>query len=134
MFPLTGQPQLLHTFFEATALSIGAFYYRWLQPRTGVSFGALLEGERFTVLLGCIFGAAIGNKLVFWIEKPHLLPVLWNTVDMWFAGQSMVGGLLGGLIGVELAKKLYGIRGSTGDPFVFPILLGLIIGRIGCFT
>lgn len=45
----------------------------------------------------------------------------------------MVGGLLGGLLGVELAKKLYGVPGSTGDAFVYPVLLGLIIGRIGCF-
>jgi prolipoprotein diacylglyceryltransferase len=83
--------------------------------------------------VGCIVGAAIGNKLVFWIEMPHLLPVFWNKAEMWFAGQSMVGGLLGGLIGVELAKKLYGVRSSTGDAFVFPILLGLMIGRTGCF-
>jgi prolipoprotein diacylglyceryltransferase len=134
MFPLTSQPHLFHAVFEAAALSIGAFYYRWLQQRAGVSLGALLEGGRFAVLLGCIFGAAIGNKLVFWIEVPHLLPLYWNKPDVWFAGQSMVGGLLGGLTGVELAKRLSGVRGSTGDAFVFPVLLGLTIGRTGCFV
>ena len=45
----------------------------------------------------------------------------------------MVGGLLGGLAGVEVAKKIAGVAQSTGDAFVFPILLGLMIGRIGCF-
>jgi len=45
----------------------------------------------------------------------------------------MVGGLLGGLIGVEVAKRLSGMSSSTGDAFVFPILLGLGIGRVGCF-
>ena len=129
MFPLTANPHLLHAVFEAAALSIGAFYYRWLQQRSGVSLGALLEGGRFAVLLGCLFGAAIGNKLMFWIEMPHLLPLYWNKPEVWFAGQSMVGGLLGGLIGVELAKKLSGVRSSTGDAFVFPVLLGLMIGR-----
>lgn len=133
VFPLTANPHLFHAVFEAAALTIGAFYYRRLQQRAGVSVGALLEGGRFAVLLGCIFGAAIGNKLVFWIEMPHLLPLYWNRPEVWFAGQSMVGGLLGGLIGVELAKKLAGVRGSTGDAFVFPILLGLMIGRTGCF-
>lgn len=47
-------------------------------------------------------------------------------------GQSVVGGLVGGLIGVEIAKKIAGIAKSTGDRFVFPILLGLMIGRVGC--
>ncbi len=134
MFPLTAQPHLFHAAFEAAALSIGAFYYRWQQQRAGVSLGAMMEGARFAVLLGCVFGATIGNKLVFWIEMPHLLPQYWDKPEIWFAGQSIVGGLLGGLVGVELAKKLSGMRGSTGDAFVFPVLLGLMIGRIGCFV
>lgn len=134
MFPITTHPHLFHAVFEAAALSSGAFYYRWQQRRAGVSLAALMEGSRFAVLLGCIFGAAIGNKLMFWIEMPHLFPLYWNKPEVWFAGQSMVGGLLGGLIGVELAKKLSGVQGSTGDAFVFPILLGLMIGRTGCFV
>ncbi len=133
VFPITAHPHLLHAVFEAAALSIGAFYYRWQQQRAGVPLAALMEGGRFAVLLGCIFDAAIGNKLVFWIEMPHLLPLYWSKLEVWFAGQSMVGGLLGGLIGVELAKKLSGVHGSTGDAFVFPVLLGLMIGRTGCF-
>ena len=32
-----------------------------------------------------------------------------------FGGKTVVGGLVGGWIGVELAKKVLGIRGSTGD-------------------
>jgi len=134
MFPLTAHPLFFHALLEAAALSCGTFYYRWLQQRAGVSVGVLLNGGRFAVLLGCIFGAAIGNKLVFWIEMPNLLPLYWNKPEVWFAGQSMVGGLLGGLLGVELAKKISGVRHSTGDAFVFPILLGLMIGRAGCFV
>jgi prolipoprotein diacylglyceryltransferase len=134
MFPITTHPHLAHALFEASAITIGAFYYRMLQRHAGVSLGALMEGGRFAVLLGCIFGAAIGNKLMFWVEMPHLLPLYWNKPDVWFAGQSMVGGLLGGLIGVELAKRQAGLRESTGDAFVFPVLLALMIGRTGCFV
>ncbi len=133
-FPLTGHPQLLHTLFEAGAISGGGYFYRLLLNHDGVSARKLLDGSRFAVLLGCIFGAALGNKLMFWIEMPHLLPLYWNKPQLWFAGQSMVGGMLGGLLGVEFAKKLSGVRQSTGDAFVFPILLGLMIGRIGCFV
>lgn len=134
MFPLTTHPQQFHAFFETAGISSGAFYYRWLQHRDGVTNRELFNGKRFAVLLGCIFGAAIGNKLVFWVEMPQLLPHYWDTAGLLLAGQSIVGGLLGGLIGVELAKRGSGVAYSTGDGFVFPILLGLIIGRIGCFV
>ena len=122
---------LIHGIFEMLALSLGAAYYRLL--RQGSGGGSILHGEGFVVAIGCIFGAAIGNKLVFWIEMPHLLPEYWATPTLLFGGQSMVGGLLGGLIGVEIAKKLNGITRSTGDAFVFPVLFGLMIGRVGCF-
>ena len=64
---------------------------------------------------------------------PHLFVQHWATPTLLFGGQSMVGGLVGGLLGVEIAKKLTGITRSTGDAFVFPTLLGLMIGRVGCF-
>jgi prolipoprotein diacylglyceryltransferase len=134
MFPLTDHPHLAHILFETAGISSGAYYYRWIQRRAGVPVQALLRGESWIVLLGCMFGAAIGNKLVFWAEVPHLLPLYWNRPEVWFGGQSMVGGLLGALLGVELAKRLAGVRYSTGDAFVFPVLLGLMIGRTGCFV
>ena len=132
MFPLTAHPLQVHALFEAAALSGGAFYYRFLLKRAGVPSPGLLDGGSFAVLLGCLFGAALGNKLVFWAEMPDFA-LYWNKPEAWFAGQSVVGGLLGGLLGVEVAKKLAGVHRSTGDAFVFPVLLGLIIGRIGCF-
>lgn len=122
---------LVHGLFEMLALTIGAAYYRLLRQKGGG--GSILHGEGFVVAVGCVFGAAIGNKAVFWIEMPHLFVQHWNTPMLLLGGQSMVGGLLGGLIGVEVAKKLNGIRHSTGDAFVFPVLLGLMIGRVGCF-
>lgn len=121
---------LTHSLFEMAALAIGTAFYRLSRRSAGAGF---LHGKEFAVTIGCIFGAAIGNKLVFWIEMPHLLAQVWNTPQLVLGGQSMVGGLLGGLIGVEIAKKLNGITRSTGDAFVLPVLLGLMVGRVGCF-
>ncbi|MEO1592792.1 MAG: prolipoprotein diacylglyceryl transferase family protein, partial [Cyanobacteria bacterium J06632_22] len=45
----------------------------------------------------------------------------------------VVGALLGAIAGVEITKKLIGVRQSTGDTFVWPLLLGMMIGRVGCF-
>ena len=122
---------LVHSIFEAAALMIGARYYLALRRRQGQPDA--LENRGFGVLAGCLLGAALGNKLVFWIEVPHLWASQGGVLGFFLGGQSVVGGLLGGLIGVEVGKKISGETRSTGDLFVFPILLGLIIGRIGCF-
>ncbi len=121
--------QQIHLIFEWLAMLSGVQVYRWLKRSKGEY--ALLENSNFVVLLGCIFGAGVGNKLLFVIEYPQLWSVNgWHTL---LQGQSIVGGLLGGLVGVEIAKKLNGIRQSTGDDFVLPLIVGTIIGRIGCF-
>lgn len=122
---------LAHSLLEAVALAIGARYYLMLRRRQKLP-GAL-ETRGFAVLAGCLLGAAIGNKAVFWIELPHLWASHGGLIGFFLGGQSVVGGLLGGLVGVELGKAWSGQRQSTGDLFVFPILLGLIVGRIGCF-
>ena len=123
--------QLVHLIFEWLALAGGVQLYRWQRRRAAQP--ALLQPGSFAVVLGCILGAAIGNKLVFWIEMPHL----WQgTAADWrliASGQSIVGGLLGGLLGVELAKKFTGMRRSTGDQFILPLVAGTVVGRIGCF-
>jgi prolipoprotein diacylglyceryltransferase len=48
-------------------------------------------------------------------------------------GKTVVGALLGGLVGVEVTKKRIGVQQSTGDRFVEPLIIGMAIGRIGCF-
>ncbi len=47
--------------------------------------------------------------------------------------RSAVGGVLGGLLGVEGMKRVLGVRVSTGDRFALPLVAGLAIGRVGCF-
>jgi prolipoprotein diacylglyceryltransferase len=47
--------------------------------------------------------------------------------------KTIVGGMLGGLIGVEFTKKRLGITVSSGDLMVYPLILAMIIGRTGCF-
>jgi phosphatidylglycerol---prolipoprotein diacylglyceryl transferase len=52
---------------------------------------------------------------------------------LFLQGKTVVGALLGGLIGVELTKKMIGVKQSTGDVFVYPLIVGMTIGRVGCF-
>lgn len=120
----------VHTALAYAGMGLGAAMWRAsLQRQT--KGGALAPGN-FGVLVGLLIGAALGNKGVFLIERPDVALAMWQGQPVW-PGQSIVGGLLGGLIGVEIAKKLTGQTRSTGDAMVWPIALGLAIGRVGCF-
>jgi len=119
----------LHGAFEWAGIFVGARIYL----RTSRSSLAELGATRnYAIIFGCIVGAGIGNKAVHWLQRADQWNLLRENPWLFLQGQSIVGGLLGGLIGVEIAKRLVGQRASTGDRFVTPILVGLIIGRIGC--
>jgi prolipoprotein diacylglyceryltransferase len=56
-----------------------------------------------------------------------------NLAGTFALGHSIAGGIIGGIIGVELYKWANGIRGSTGRGFVAPLAAGIAIGRLGCY-
>lgn len=47
-------------------------------------------------------------------------------------GRTVLGGLIGGWLAVELGKRAGGIRAPSGDAFALPLALALGCGRIGC--
>lgn len=78
-------------------------------------------------------GAALGSKLLFWLEDPQLTwHNLHNPADI-LGGKTIVGALAFGLLFVELTKRYIGLTQSTGDLYAVPLALGIAIGRIGCF-
>lgn len=125
-----GLAALVHALFEYGGIALGVALYR--RQRLLGGQGGLTQRGNFAVLVGLLLGAALGNKLVFLLERPEILDQ-WAAGQWAFPGQSIVGGLLGGLIGVECAKTLTGQTRSTGDAMVRPIAAGLVVGRIGCF-
>lgn len=137
-YPLSAQnAHIVHFIFEWLALLIGVQIYRLLKkrhvrlnPNSPQQQGLLSKGS-FAVAIGCILGAGIGNKLLFVIEVPQA----WSEFGIMSLaiGQTIVGGMMGGLIGIEIAKKIAGIRHSTGDLFIVPFCIGLIVGRMGCY-
>src|SRR5205814_1240844 len=123
-----------HLVFEVAAYTVGFQIFLLIRRRAGEKSPARVPVEALMwLLVGCVFGALFGSKLLAWIESA---PEYWaarHDIRAWFGGKTIVGGLLGGWIGVEIAKKRLGIRGSTGDLFAIPLCLGIAIGRIGCF-
>ena len=131
MIDHAGVATLIHALFEYGGIALGVALYRRARLRSGI--GGLTQAGGFAVVAGLLVGAAIGNKLVFLIERPDVWQRLLDG-ELAMPGQSIVGGLLGGLIGVEVAKALTGQTRSTGNAMVWPIAIGLAFGRIGCLV
>jgi phosphatidylglycerol:prolipoprotein diacylglycerol transferase len=120
-----------HAVLEMAAFFIGFRYFLYLRRRQG---DAIVPGNRSWILLGAIFGSLIGSRLVGSLERPYELLMTDNIFLYIYSNKTVLGGFLGGLAGVELVKMAIGERRASGDLFTFPIILALIIGRIGCFT
>jgi len=117
-----------HLLFETLAYFIGFRVYLYTRRKDYIPFD-----QSIWVAVGAILGAAIGSKVLYWFEDPIKTIENWTNIIYLMEGKTIVGGLLGGLIGVETAKKLIGLKRSTGDDFVLPLIVGMCIGRIGCF-
>lgn len=125
-------PYWIHTLFEVVAYAAGFRLY--LRQRRRLALPALASREHaIAVGAGAIIGAALGSKLSYWLYDPAYAFAGFPDWAHLLEGKSIIGALLGGLLGVELAKRLDGVRGSTGDAFVLPLMVGMAIGRIGCF-
>lgn len=123
-------PFAVHTVFETLGYLSAVLVYLALRKRQGDPIG---DRERMAVFAGALVGAALGTRLLFLLCNPSLTLQHWSDPRYLLGGKTIVGGLLGGLIGVETAKKIAGIRRSTGDPLVLPIIAAISVGRIGCF-
>ncbi|MEW6161229.1 MAG: prolipoprotein diacylglyceryl transferase family protein [Verrucomicrobiota bacterium] len=84
----------------------------------------------YVFALICAFA---GAKLVYLFAEAHTVK---TRADFWTqiaTGKSVLGALLGGYAGVEIAKRLIGYRRATGDWFAIVAPMGIVLGRIGCF-
>ncbi|WP_449417385.1 prolipoprotein diacylglyceryl transferase [Phormidium nigroviride] len=118
-----------HILFESLAYAI-AFRLVILNSRNDT----IKATQRTSVIVGGMVGALVGAKSLVLLQHLDLLPQDWQQFLLLFIqGKTVVGAILGGLIGVELTKKMIGLSRSTGDVFVYPLIVGTAIGRIGCF-
>jgi prolipoprotein diacylglyceryltransferase len=125
-------PFQLHTVFEFAAYALGTQVFLWQRRR--LQLPALGDSDQtLWIVVGAALGAALGSKLAFWAEDPGAAFANFPDWRHLLEGKSIVGGLLGGLIGVETTKKAVGVGSSTGDAFVLPLAVGMCVGRIGCF-
>ena len=120
----------LHLLCEVLAYSLGYRLYTYLRARHA---DPISSTNRQWIFVGAAAGALLGSRLLGLLEHPELLLHPPGGGLYYFTNKTIVGGFLGGLLGVELTKKRLGVTASSGDLMVFPLLLGLGIGRVGCF-
>lgn len=119
----------IHLVFEYIAFFIAYRYYRFLRLRT---LDLITNNNRVSILLGAIIGALLGSRIIGFLENP-MISINVKHLILLLNSKSIMGGLFGGLIGVELSKIIIKENQSSGDLFTFPIIVGIFIGRIGCF-
>lgn len=131
LFNLGPLPVPSYALFLLLAFAAAAAVRRRELPRLGHQ---RWPGYRW-VPLGALLGAVVGSKLGMLLFEPPaaFADQVRRALSLDFAGKTVVGGLIGGYLGVELTKKLVGITRSTGDGFAVALPLAQGIGRIGCF-
>jgi phosphatidylglycerol---prolipoprotein diacylglyceryl transferase len=135
MIPVGSHPAW-HPVFETLAYASGYAVFRQARTRHG---DMLAEPQRWTVLAAAAVGALVGSRLLGIAEQWPTVLVAWRTgrlLALLFSpgGKTIVGGLLGGWLGVEIVKRASGIQRRTGDLFALPLCVGIAVGRLGCFV
>lgn len=120
----------LHPLCEALAYFTGYRVYVYAKRRTG---DVLSDGQRWQVIAAAAVGALVGSRVLGLLEQAPRMHIAWQQAFMPGGGKTIVGGLLGGWIAVELTKRATGIRSRTGDLFAIPLCIAIAVGRIGCF-
>jgi prolipoprotein diacylglyceryltransferase len=115
-----------HLFFETLSYFIGFRVYLALRRRAG---DTVVVPHRWATLSSAAAGAALGARGLAWLADPQAASTLPGVLA---GGKTIIGGLVGGLIAVEVVKRAMGIRRSTGDLYAPALAVAIAVGRIGC--
>ncbi len=119
-----------HQVFETLAWAVGFLVYFRSRRLAG---DVLSPSHRLSVVVAAVLGGVAGSRLLFLIESAGVAAGHVTDTHVLFGGKSIVGGLLGGVLAVEITKKWLGVKVSTGDLLAMPLVIGMAIGRVGCF-
>ena len=128
-FHFFGDTVYYHFLFETLAFIIGVRLYYYLKK--GIN-DPISDINRLWIMLGAMIGALIGSRVIAMLETPS--EIVHQTVLSFYQNKTVAGGFLGGLFGVELMKKIIGVKTASGDIYVIPIIVAVFVGRIGCFS
>lgn len=123
-----------HVFFEMLAYFTAARIYGYQRKKLDQKYNMTFL-QKIVILYGMIFGAFILALMTSYMQEPvrNIKATLDNPLNLLSQGKTIVGGIFGGILGIETGKKIVKITQRTGDAFVLPLICGMLIGRLGCF-
>jgi prolipoprotein diacylglyceryltransferase len=127
---LSPHPEL-HPLFEALGYLLGFAVYKQARRDSG---DVLDEQQRWSVIAAATLGALFGSRLLGLLEQAPRVHLSLSQLLTPSGGKTIVGGLLGGWLSVEITKKFKGIQTRTGDLFAIPLCIGIGVGRLGCLV
>lgn len=113
-----------HLTFDLLSAAVGM---GWVVARRGK------QPTSLPVSVMALIGALLGARVLGLLVDPVETWSLRSQLGAWMQQKTVVGGILGGWIAVELTKWRLGITRSTADSFVQPLLAAMTVGRLGCF-
>ena len=121
-------PRFAYALFMLLALIVFVQVRRCMPKPAG--FAALPWHHQLAIAMAAFVGGVFGAKLPFALASNES----WLTQAAWLAdGKTIITGLAGGYLAVEVTKWFLGIRIKTGDTFALPLAVALAVGRWGCF-
>lgn len=119
--------RVLYALTMASAMLVAWWLFRARRSKLALN----PDQQRGLAVAGFI-GAMLGAK------APFLLEADWESLrsgTVWLTdGKTIIGGIFGGYLAIEVTKWILGITTKTGDAFAVPIAAAIAIGRVGCFV
>lgn len=121
----------LYPIFVATGIGLAALAATRQPPTPGLDADQRTRLSMAAVM-GAVFGAYLLQLPADLLGWNAPLPASMPTDVLPLGGRTVLGGLLGGWLAVELAKRLNHITAPSGDGFALPLAIALAVGRLGC--
>jgi prolipoprotein diacylglyceryltransferase len=117
-------PTAIHVAFDLAAWSSAAAIAFVIARWRPLAF-PVAASLRADYIILAMLGAATGGYL-------------FGTLNLWASGlaglgRSIEGAIFGGVLTIELFKRVAHIEGATGARFAAPLAIGVAVGRLGCF-
>ncbi len=130
-FHIFGKEISSYSIFVLLAIIIGVLWFFITVPKKA----KMKNDKAYLIVLSALLFGALGSKILVIIENLDVLIKDFSKISAFiFTGKSIMGGLIGGYIGVKIAKK--GLKREEiriGNDIAPAIALSMAIGRIGCF-
>ncbi len=118
-------PVVIGSIFNALGYAVGAFLYWHEAKRRKLA----TDGMSRIVLIGAVAGVILSRLAERLAEGGNYASIF----DPSNGGRTILGGVIGGWIAVEITKRKMGIRTSTGPLWAVALPAGEFFGRIGCW-